>query len=91
MPNVKHKPWRTCAACREKKEQQQLVRYVLVDGQVHVDADFSLPGRGAYTCADEKCLHLALKRKAFYRAFRGEARIDAPQLAEEFSVCLKKK
>lgn len=65
-------PQRTCIACRQSREQAQLVRYVVApDGSVLVDYRHRLPGRGAYTCIDLDCLRTAVERKQFQRSFRG--------------------
>lgn len=91
MSKSTHIPLRTCLACREKKQKTELVRFILNEDQVHIDCDFKLPGRGAYTCAIETCFHTVIKRKGFYRAFRQKVQIDIERLTEEFSACLKKK
>ena len=65
-------PQRTCIACRETRDQSQLVRYVLApDGRLLVDYRHKLPGRGAYTCVSAECLQRAVARKQFQRSFRG--------------------
>lgn len=66
------KPQRTCIGCRKVLDQGMLVRYVLSpQGQIVVDYNRKLPGRGVYTCLDKQCLEAAVKRKQFDRAFRG--------------------
>jgi hypothetical protein len=65
-------PERTCVGCRTRRPQATLVRVVLRQGTV-VPAGRGAPGRGAYVCADEKCLAAAQKRRAFGRAFRAAA------------------
>ena len=57
--------------CRAKRPQPELVRLVrLADGTLAEGR--TLPGRGAYLCADTvaACRELAVKRKAFARALR---------------------
>lgn len=74
-------PERTCVGCGTKREKKALIR-VAVDpvGQVVLDRQGTLPGRGAYLC-NPQCLKAAVKRKAFLRAFRGKAApIDPAQL-----------
>jgi predicted RNA-binding protein YlxR (DUF448 family) len=66
------KPQRTCIGCRKILDQGMLVRYVLSpQGQVVVDYNRKLPGRGVYTCIDKQCLEAAVKRRQFDRAFKG--------------------
>jgi predicted RNA-binding protein YlxR (DUF448 family) len=68
-------PERTCVGCRSRRAQAELIRMTLVDGRVTVAG--ALPGgRSAYLCPREECLDKALKRAAFKRAFRCEARTD---------------
>lgn len=74
-------PQRTCIACRQTRNQGELVRFVNgPDGQVLVDYRHRLPGRGAYTCLDQNCLDAAVKRRLFARAFRGNC--NSPELEE---------
>ena len=57
--------------CRAKRPQPELVRFVrLPDGSLAEGR--TLPGRGAYLCADtlDACRAVAEKRKAFARALR---------------------
>ncbi|PLX98430.1 MAG: hypothetical protein C0623_12200 [Desulfuromonas sp.] len=62
---------RTCVTCRKKGEQDQFIRYVAGPEQkVYVDYRDRLPGRGAYTCADRRCVENAVRSNAFDRAFR---------------------
>jgi predicted RNA-binding protein YlxR (DUF448 family) len=66
-------PQRTCIACRQARNQDQLVRYVVApDGALLVDYRHRLPGRGAYTCIDLQCLQAAVIKKQFSRSFRGK-------------------
>jgi predicted RNA-binding protein YlxR (DUF448 family) len=74
MPK-KTEPLRTCIGCREKRGQGEMTRLALVEGEnglkVHKDAGRSLGGRGAWLCRDsEACLALAVKKRAFGRAFK---------------------
>lgn len=48
----------------------EFVRLVAAGGEVVVDAEQRLPGRGAYLCRSAGCWELAMRRKAFARAFR---------------------
>ena len=86
-------PQRTCIACRQSKNQDQLVRYVVApNGVLMVDYRHRLPGRGAYTCIDIECLKLAVDRKQFQRSFRGRCQdVDFNTLATELSEALEQK
>lgn len=91
---VKEKgPQRTCVACRQTKDKNQLVRYVVApDGAVLVDYRQRLPGRGAYTCFATQCLQDAVKRNCFKRCFKGrECSIDPAALMEQLSAAVSQK
>ena len=57
-------------ASRERFPKEELLRLVYVHGVVTPDPRGELPGRGIYLKKDSASLALALKRKAFERAFR---------------------
>ena len=72
-------PVRTCIGCRRRELAVELLRVVAVDGGdetgngsgvVTVDTARKLPGRGAWLHPDPKCLHAAVRRRAFGRALR---------------------
>ena len=69
MPN--HEPERTCSVCRKKAYKSNFIKIVRnKSGEVLVEKDKKLDGRGAYVCRDEKCLKLMKKSKALNRAFK---------------------
>lgn len=71
---------RSCIACRKKGDQQDYIRYVVdPEGRVVVDYRNRLPGRGAYTCFDSRCIEQALQQGGFKRAFRRELAPVEPQ------------
>lgn len=86
-------PQRTCVACRQTKDKNQLVRYVVApDGAVLVDYRQRLPGRGAYTCITAQCLYDAVKRNSFQRCFKGQCRsVDATVLEQQLTEAVKQK
>ena len=68
-------PVRTCIGCRTRAPADHLVRVVLVDGGSLV-VSRTLSGRGAWLCRDSSgCVDLAVRRRAFSRALRGEVGI----------------
>ncbi len=76
MVDVKRKRVRTCIACREAVEQDELIRYVVApDGALLVDYRHKLPGRGTYTCLKKDCIMQAVQRKAFGRSLKN-AQVD---------------
>lgn len=62
---------RTCTGCRSVFDKSELIRYVCDPaGQLLVDYRSRLPGRGAYTCVDRKCIAAAVKQHGFPRTFK---------------------
>ena len=80
-------PERTCVGCRQRRPQTALVRCVLTaDGRAVVDRMGN--GRGAWLCApSQECFVLAVRRKAFPRAWRRPVGPDAlAELGRELGV-----
>ena len=78
MASTRHVPERTCIGCRQKAPRSQLLRLVLTsDTVLEVDARAARPGRGAWIHPDPGCLSLAERRRAFGRALRTSAPLDA--------------
>jgi predicted RNA-binding protein YlxR (DUF448 family) len=69
-------PVRTCVGCRSRAAKTDLVRVVLVEGQLALDLRGRLPGRGASLHPDPDCLDLAERRRAFARALRTTGPLD---------------
>lgn len=68
-------PQRTCVACREARDKEELIRFVLdPDRNVVPDILGKLPGRGAYACTRQRCVLTAVAKRQFARSFRGEVR-----------------
>jgi len=82
MSRQHDKPQRSCLACREIHDKNDLIRFVLSpDGEVVPDLDAKLPGRGSYTCNKSACLSAAVKQRGFNRAYKQElSSISAEQL-----------
>ncbi|MGW2560123.1 YlxR family protein [Streptomyces sp. NPDC001514] len=69
-------PERTCVGCRERAAKSDLLRIVAVEGACVPDHRGTLPGRGAYVHPASVCLDLAVRRRAFPRAFRVQGPLD---------------
>jgi uncharacterized protein len=64
-------PVRTCIVERARKEKPFLLRFVLSpENAVVPDIKGNLPGRGVWVTAKKAIVTEAVKRRAFYRAFR---------------------
>ena len=67
---MKNIPQRMCIACREMKPKNEMIRVVRSpEGEISLDLTGRKNGRGAYICKSLDCFTLALKKKAFFRAF----------------------
>lgn len=55
--------------CGRRAAKPALARLVVIDGEMAVDPDQRLPGRGAYLCPAAGCWERARARRAFARAF----------------------
>ncbi|WP_406865461.1 YlxR family protein [Streptomyces sp. HUAS MG47] len=77
-------PERTCVGCRERAAKSDLLRIVAVEGACVPDHRGTLPGRGAYLHPASVCLGLAVRRRAFPRAFKVPGPLETAELAELF-------
>ena len=66
--------------CRERAAKSDLLRIVVVEDACVPDRRGTLPGRGAYVHPALVCLDLAVRRRAFPRAFRGPGPLDTAAL-----------
>jgi predicted RNA-binding protein YlxR (DUF448 family) len=69
-------PQRSCIACRTRRDQRELIRFVRTAGagdapRVQVDERGRASGRGAYLCAEAACWASALDGDVLQRALRG--------------------
>ncbi|WP_122824542.1 YlxR family protein [Georgenia faecalis] len=79
LPPPGTEPVRTCVGCRARAPRSALVRVVLEApgaSRAAVDDRASAPGRGAWLHADQQCLDLAVRRRAFPRALRSAGPVD---------------
>ncbi|MFE6688434.1 YlxR family protein [Streptomyces sp. NPDC090442] len=73
-------PERTCLGCRERAAKGDLLRIVVIEGECVPDPRGTLPGRGAYVHRTLVCLDLAVRRRAFPRAYRGRGPFETAEL-----------
>ena len=67
----RHVPLRSCVNCGNRTAKGELIRIVATpQGRVEIDPTGKLPGRGAYLCADGKCVQASLKRGRIDYALR---------------------
>nr|WP_281171245.1 YlxR family protein [Arthrobacter castelli] len=74
---------RTCIGCRRRVARNDLLRVVAIGKDntrtVTVDVRRRLAGRGAWLHPDRSCLAIAVKRKAFNRAFKSAVDVSDVQ------------
>ncbi|QHC70677.1 YlxR family protein [Rathayibacter sp. VKM Ac-2801] len=75
-------PVRTCVGCRLRAPRASLLRLVLHSNVLAVDPRAVRPGRGAWLHDTADCYELAVKRRAFGRAFRTRESVDASELEQ---------
>lgn len=82
---MKHVPMRMCIACREMRPQHELIRVVRdsLSGEIRIDSEKKLFGRGAYICRNEKCVQLAVKKRGLDRHFKCAVPKEIYALAED--------
>jgi predicted RNA-binding protein YlxR (DUF448 family) len=74
VQHLGNQPERTCIGCRKKGLRSELLRLVADasgSSAVLVDERRRMAGRGAWLHPSDKCLTLAVKRRAFGRALNG--------------------
>jgi len=69
-------PQRTCVGCRRRAGKAELLRVVMRDGNLVVDAKSCYPGRGAYLHPSFECIDMAEQRKSVGRALRSTGPSD---------------
>ena len=79
-------PVRTCIGCRERAAKHELLRVIAgsdSDGHPAVvpDPTATAPGRGAHLHPTSGCYDLAVRRKAFNRAFSQASRVGPDGLS----------
>ncbi|MBP3581225.1 MAG: YlxR family protein [Clostridia bacterium] len=68
---AKREPERTCIACRLKGGKENFIKIVMnKDGEIAIEKDKKLDGRGAYLCKTRECVAKCIKTKALNRVFK---------------------
>lgn len=67
---MKKIPQRTCMGCGIKKDKKDLLRIVKnKQGEINIDKQGKMQGRGAYLCDNIECLEKVIKSKKIERVF----------------------
>ena len=67
---IKHRPQRSCVACRSKQDKRILTRLVFAEGTLTIDETGKMKGRGAYLCAGADCWRQAASGVILGKALR---------------------
>ena len=80
-----HIPLRMCIACRQMKPQNELIRLVREknSGEIMLDINKKLQGRGAYICRSTDCIKKAAKKNGLARHFKCTVPNEIYSAAEE--------
>lgn len=71
MMRQKHRPQRTCIACRETKDKRDLIRIVRTPtGTLIIDPTGKANGRGAYLCRQASCWEKGLQKQRLAQALK---------------------
>ena len=78
-------PQRSCLGCRTSKDKNLLLRFVQTpEMEIMPDLESRLPGRGAYTCIDKRCLAAAIEQRQFKRSFKHDVIVMPAEQFVEF-------
>ena len=64
------KQYRRCVACRNSKQQNEMLRIARINNEYVIDLDQKLDGRGAYVCKDNECIALTIKKRLLNKSFK---------------------
>jgi predicted RNA-binding protein YlxR (DUF448 family) len=71
--------FRTCIGCKQKKLMAEMIRFNFNNGKLGVGTGL----RGAWLCRESTaCIQLAVKGKAFDRAFRSKLSVSLAAINE---------
>lgn len=75
---------RRCVACRENKQQHEMLRIARIYQDYVFDENNKLGGRGAYVCRDKKCIDLTIKKKLLNKAFKSNVNVEIYEKLGEY-------
>ena len=61
---------RRCVACRECKQQSEMLRIARIGNEYLIDEKNKLGGRGASVCRDKACIDLTIKKRLLNKSFK---------------------
>ena len=81
---MSEKQQRRCVACRESKNQHEMLRIAKNGDLVIVDENGKAGGRGAYVCKNEDCLKKTISKRLLNRAFKSNLAINIYEKLGEY-------
>ena len=75
---------RRCVACRQTKQQNEMLRIARINEDFIIDENQKLDGRGAYICRDQKCIDLTIKKKLLNRSFKTNINVQIYEKLGEY-------
>ena len=61
---------RRCVACRENKQQNDMLRIAKINDDFYIHKKYNLGGRVEYIFKQKKCFFFCIKKRLLNRAFR---------------------
>ena len=75
---------RRCVACKQSKQQNEMLRVARINNQYMLDVNHKLGGRGAYVCKDKKCIDLTIKKKLLNRSFKSNIDLSVYEMLGDY-------
>ena len=61
---------RKCVACRNCKQQNEMLRIARINNEYVIGKNNTLGGRGAYVCRNKDCVDLTIKKRLLNKSFK---------------------
>lgn len=78
------KQQRKCVACREVKNQSDMLRITKIGEDYFLDTKQKLGGRGAYVCKTQACIDLTIKKRLLNRSYKCNVSTSIYELLGEY-------
>ena len=75
---------RKCVACRQTKQQNEMLRIARINDEFIIDENHKLGGRGAYVCKDNNCINLTIKKRLLNRSFKANLDVQIYEKLGEY-------
>ena len=75
---------RRCVACRDSKQQNEMLRIARINNGYVIDEFNKLGGRGAYVCRNNSCIELTIKKRLLNRSFKTDLDVQIYEKLGEY-------